>query len=479
MKSKIEKKNFANLIFKCLLKNKEVKSVTITGSFFEKKIDAISDIDTVVIVNKLNKKIYRECISSIKELQIRKFTKKDYTIKINSTFGPLKLKNNDKTIVIHLMIYDIQGHIDHCTKSPFTCFDWQRSMNFSGIKMNEICEVKKLQLSDFVDTRRGIKNYIKDLKMNKITYREYVFKDKKYYQKKNLLTLTKFQKIEFYYHIIKFLIINYFKFENNVNKLPNEKEFKQTFNKIIKSKTLYNYYKILKNYKDNGIENKLLFNNKKIDLFVNTFLSFINKKNTNTNLIFLRHQRTPLNDGTFLGQRRDPGISKNLKFKIKTKNFAYIYSSPLRRAYETAIKISKNIIIDKNLNEIDYGLYEGKNIKDIKKINSSFLMKWSKGIDMKFPKGENTKDIFLRTKKFTKKISKIISSEKINKPIIIVTHNVYLRCLIGNAYDINMRYWHLINIEHVKEFKFIYFEKKIIPDIDREQQINIFKRFYE
>ena len=98
---------------------------------------------------------------------------------------------------------------------------------------------------------------------------------------------------------------------------------------------------------------------------------------------------------------------------------------------------------------------------------------------MKFPKGENTKDIFLRTKKFTKKISKIISSEKINKPIIIVTHNVYLRCLIGNAYDINMRYWHLINIEHVKEFKFIYFEKKIIPDIDREQQINIFKRFYE
>ena len=154
MKSKIEKKNFANLIFKCLLKNKEVKSVTITGSFFEKKIDAISDIDTVVIVNKLNKKIYRECISSIKELQIRKFTKKDYTIKINSTFGPLKLKNNDKTIVIHLMIYDIQGHIDHCTKSPFTCFDWQRSMNFSGIKMNEICEVKKLQLSDFVDTRR-------------------------------------------------------------------------------------------------------------------------------------------------------------------------------------------------------------------------------------------------------------------------------------------------------------------------------------
>ena len=164
MKSRIQKKKFAKLVFNNLLKIKNVKSVTITGSFFTKKIDSISDIDTIVIVDSLNKKIFNKCIKSIKILNLKNIIKKNYSLYVNSTFGPLKIKNNKEKIVIHLMIYDIKGHIEHCIKSPFTCFDWQRSTNFAGIKLSKIYSVKRLQLSDFLNSRRGIKNYILDLK---------------------------------------------------------------------------------------------------------------------------------------------------------------------------------------------------------------------------------------------------------------------------------------------------------------------------
>ena len=45
---------------------------------------------------------------------------------INNTFGPLKF-NSNKNLVIHLMVYDRTGHIDHVIKSPFTVYDWERS----------------------------------------------------------------------------------------------------------------------------------------------------------------------------------------------------------------------------------------------------------------------------------------------------------------------------------------------------------------
>ena len=168
-----------------------------------------------------------------------------------------------------------------------------------------------------------------------------------------------------------------------------------------------------------------------------------------------------------------------MKFKIR--KFSYYFSSPLKRALETTKLISNNnssIIIDKNLNEIDYGIYEGKDISYMRSINKKFLTKWSQGIDVKFPKGENSKDVYLRTKKFCRRLTKILSSEMINKPILIISHNVFLRCLIGSYYNIDMKDWHLIDIKHLKEFKFIFYENKILPNIKRKDQFYLFKKIY-
>lgn len=56
-----------------LIKDKEVISATIVGSYSEKKnIDQIGDIDIVVICKKLSKKIY---FNLVKKIQKRKFKK--------------------------------------------------------------------------------------------------------------------------------------------------------------------------------------------------------------------------------------------------------------------------------------------------------------------------------------------------------------------------------------------------------------------
>ena len=53
------------------------------------------------------------------------------------TFGPLKF-NDDKTIVFHIMIYDIEGHRKHVLESPFTCLDWEYYPAIYGKNLSEI-----------------------------------------------------------------------------------------------------------------------------------------------------------------------------------------------------------------------------------------------------------------------------------------------------------------------------------------------------
>ena len=48
------------------------------------------------------------------------------------------------------MIYDIKLHKEHVIKSPFTCYDWERSKIYRGDKLKKIFPVKNLQLNDFL-----------------------------------------------------------------------------------------------------------------------------------------------------------------------------------------------------------------------------------------------------------------------------------------------------------------------------------------
>ena len=191
-------------------------------------------------------------------------------------------------------------------------------------------------------------------------------------------------------------------------------------------------------------------------------------------IIFLRHGRTNLNDNSFLGIKRDPEIiiNKDLIKKIKQirkENISLIFSSELKRSIQTAKLINtKKIIIDNYLNEKDYGKGENMTYNTLVKKFPYIKKAWNNKRDPKFPEGESDKDVFFRLKKFKKKLLKYLSKDKSESSLAVLTHNVVLRCLIGSEFQIPKADWHKIKIDHLEKIEFIYYQNKLLPNINRE-----------
>jgi len=472
------RKTIINKIVNKLNKKKEIKSLTFVGSFTDKNnYEKINDIDLIIITKKLDKNIFNSYTKIIKKINPSTLGINRDTLKINTSFGPLKFNNSSNEIVIHLMIYDIIGHIEHVLKSPFTVYDWERSDHYKIGKLKDIFPTGTLQLRDFIESRRGIENYLKDLHNKKISYREYSFIGKNYSTKKLHQNLVDRDKFEYIYHIVKNLILNYIKFKKQNNKLiifnKNNKEIKSKlgikfFNKNIKKiNTLIDSKNKVNNYKNSHFD-------KWVILFVKDFQKIINNDYKNSKkIIFYRHAHTNLNDGTFLGQKRNPNISISKKIRKKLK-FDVVFTSPMKRAIETINLIVKNkkYFIDKDLLEIDYGKAEGLDFKGLKKKFPKITDMWQNGKDPSFPKGESHHDVNLRKKSFIKKIKKINF-----KYSCVITHNVFIRCLIGESFNIDKKDWFKINIPHLFPLEFIVLNNELYPNIKRSDLKILFLNF--
>ena len=164
----------------------------------------------------------------------------------------------------------------------------------------------------------------------------------------------------------------------------------------------------------------------------------------------MRHAQTIFNDGTFLGQGRDPGILKKEIPVIQDKNIKAIYSSPAKRCIETVNRIipQVNFKEDNRLQEINYGSAEGMTFQILEKKHPEIINEWLKGEDPNFPNGgENISSVLLRLNSFLFELLK-----NIDGTTVVMTHNVVLRCLIGQAHNIPRQKWHLLSIPHAEPF---------------------------
>ena len=350
------------------------------------------------------------------------------------------------------MIYDIEGHIDHVIKSPFTVFDWERSNHYKIGRLKDIFPTGTLQLRDFIA-------------------------GKTYFTKKLNQNLVDRDKFEYIYHIVRNLILNYIKFRKQNNKLV----IFSKFNKEIKDVLGIKFFD--KNIKkiNSLIDCKNKINKKKnpyfdkwIVSFVKDFQKIINKDHKNSKkIIFYRHAKTNLNNGIFLGQKLNPTILLSKKNNQKL-TFDKIFISPLKRSIQTIGMVTKNkkYIIDKNLLEIDYGKVEGLNFKELKKKFPKIIEMWQEGKDPSFPEGESHHDINLRKKKFINKIKKIKF-----KRLGVITHNVFIRCLIGESFNIDKKNWFKINIPHLLPLEFIFINNRLHPNIPRSNLKILFSNF--
>ena len=457
----LELKNF---ILNRFIRIKGVVSVNLVGSFWENpKSSNYRDIDIVVILDKLSIKKFQKCKNLIASINTKKLGLSEYKIKINTSFGPLKFDTKNQ-LIFHLMVYDLKSHFNHVIKSPFTCFDWERTKFFKGKNLGNLLSAGKIQFQDFFSSRRGSDEYLKDLGRNIISYREYSFINKKIFLRKKNFKIKSFQKKEF-------------KLLKQKNVKPNKNQYSSILKKIYKKKSRSNikkYHSIFKAKKYN-LDLKANIFSIWVKNFVNIFQKYLkNEKEKCIKIIFLRHAKTNLNDNSFLGIGRDPEIiiNKDLSRKIKEikkENVSLIFSSVLRRSVQTAKLInSKKIILDNDLNEKNYGIAEGMNYKTLIKKFLYIKQAWNKKKDPKFPEGESDEDVYLRIEKFKKNLLKFLAKNNSKQNIAVLTHNVVLRCLIGSEFELPLSEWHKIQINHLEKIEFIYYQKKLLPNINRE-----------
>ena len=270
------KNEIINTVFNKLKKNKNILSASFVGSFVDNgNLKKINDIDLIIILKKLNQKSFNSIKGQINNLNLRKFFPKK-KIFINDTFGPLKF-NSSKLLVIHLMIYDLNGHIEHTIKSPFTVYDWERSKNYFNQSLSSLFTTGNIQLVDFINSRRGTLNYLRDIKNKKISYRVYKFGEKKFKIEKKNIYLKERDKFEFYFHVVKNLLLNFFKFKSNKNKLfslkTNDKKIKQYIGNNFYNKYYQGINKIIEKKK-----NIDFCTEKKLDKWIISFIKDFQKK---------------------------------------------------------------------------------------------------------------------------------------------------------------------------------------------------------
>lgn len=457
-----------NQIKRILIPEDFILSTTVVGSFVNSKgLEGISDIDVVIIVDDLNAIKFNKIIDKFNQFNLKDIGLNDFSLIVNSTFGPLKF-DKEKAVVFHVMIYDVKGHIHHVENSPFTCYSWEDFKPIVGISLSEIYPTINLQLSDLIDARRGILNYINDINNSSLSYREYSFEKDGYTSISKNLFLDQKHRVEYSYHIYKNLLFNTYRIfcsEAKVFELNKLKSFFLAFDDDFSD--YLNYFTALYNWKKNNASPPTDVKNK-TKKFLHFFYNFLDKINSKLCKIDIyRHEKTNLNDGTFLGIGRNPSIIKN-KIEVNQVSYNYAYHSELKRSEQTIKLFSyQKAIKSKSLNEINYGKAEGMCLKSLSENYPEIIDKWKQRQDPPFPDGESQNDVLKRVQYFFK------NELKLDSDILIVTHLVVMRIFLKIYSNIDLSRIFNIQIQHLGCLNFVYINNFIMMNLPKSLRKNL------
>ena len=160
-------------------------------------------------------------------------------------------------------------------------------------------------------------------------------------------------------------------------------------------------------------------------------------------ICIIRHGKTDLNQANVLQGRSDHPLNeegiieaRRAAEKFKGISFSYVFSSPLQRALQTAKIIVPDLepIKDDRLIEMDYGPYEGS---DLRNPDPELLRFFSDFVNEKAPEGmEELSHIGERTGEFLKEI------QNLNGNILVSTHAIAMKGLLENLTpDSKGSYW--------------------------------------
>ena len=156
------------------------------------------------------------------------------------------------------------------------------------------------------------------------------------------------------------------------------------------------------------------------------------------NLIIVRHGETDWNSiGRCQGisdvQLNDNGRrqTRELGESLKGEDISAVYSSNLKRAFDTAKEIARHhnlkVNIETDLSEMDQGVFEGLSFDEIRKDYSHILAKWKEDPDsLKLPDGESLKEVQERGWGVFEKVYENHREET----VVLASHNLTINTLL-------------------------------------------------
>ena len=164
-------------------------------------------------------------------------------------------------------------------------------------------------------------------------------------------------------------------------------------------------------------------------------------------LILIRHGESELNKENLFFGHLDPKLTKNGKRQahktkeiLSTIKYSKIYTSPLKRAYETAeiINIRKcNLNLVEELKELNFGILEGLTYEEILKKYPKDALEWTENWQTyNYRTGESVKQLQERSINF-------IESLKFgDENIMVVCHWGVINCILSYYFSSGLDgYW--------------------------------------
>ena len=136
-----------------------------------------------------------------------------------------------------------------------------------------------------------------------------------------------------------------------------------------------------------------------------------------TRLILVRHGETPANrEFRYIGARDDALTgygqtqAEKLAEALSTLPVASIYSSPLQRAYQTALSIATRhnlaVQVVDDLRENDFGTWEGLSRAEVMAQDGERLLAWERDTSIAPPGGESLEAMHRRVLAFVEKLAR-------------------------------------------------------------------------
>ena len=165
-----------------------------------------------------------------------------------------------------------------------------------------------------------------------------------------------------------------------------------------------------------------------------------------TRIYLVRHGETEWNRMAKTQGRMDISLSETgyaqagrLAERLLPESITAIYSSDLKRAYNTARVLADGLKVDVNvsagLREMDFGCWEGMDFESIKKEYSHIHRLWIKSPNKaKIPGGEELIEVQSRSISVTHGILALHKGER----VALVSHGITLKCLIFGLLGIDL-----------------------------------------